>query len=216
MARRRDAFPGEPQRGTPQKYPWAEWTDGSVWEIRHGEDYDVPTENMRTNLHMRATADLRKVRTQKITDAKGEGLVFQFLAGEEEEAVKMAAAEDPGGAQAAIDQLYRDAVEIYERARDEVTIPWKDGRRGPYVAVRYKQTIDKGYAENALVPAIARIVRKPTLGFGHLEAADRPDLMVENLVIDRTKPYHRLFTAATVQLAQDRMDAYYRRHRGES
>ena len=28
--------------------------DGSPWEIQRGEDYDVATENMRVNLHMRA------------------------------------------------------------------------------------------------------------------------------------------------------------------
>ena len=39
--------------------------------------------------------------------------------------------------------LYRDALEIYERARREVTIPRKDGSHQKCAAVRYKQQIKK-------------------------------------------------------------------------
>ena len=39
--------------------------------------------------------------------------------------------------------LYRDALEIYERARREVTIPRKDGSHQKYAAVRYKQQIER-------------------------------------------------------------------------
>ncbi len=195
-----------------QKYPWGEWTDGGAWEIRRGQDYEVTTETMRVNLHMRASSDARKVRTQKITDTEGEGLVFQFLPSEEEDAMRTATAEDPGGVEAAMAQLYRDADEIYERARQEVTMERKDGVRVPYVPVRYKQMIDKGYAENVLVPALARIVRRRTIGFGHLDAAERPDLMLETLILDKSKPYHRFFSAKTIQLAAERMEEYFRRH----
>lgn len=195
-----------------QKYPWGEWTDGGAWEIRRGQDYEVTTENMRVNLHMRASSEARKVRTKKVTDTEGEGLVFQFLPSEEEDAMRTATAEDPGGAETAMEQLYRDAMEIYERTRQEVTIERKDGVRAPYVPVRYKQMIDKGYAENALVPALARIVRRPTIGFGHLDDAERPDLMVETLILDKSKPYHRFFSAKTIQLAKERMEEYFRRH----
>ena len=78
--------------------------------------------------------------------------------------------------------------------------------------MRYKQQIERAYANNELVPAIARIVKQPTVGFGHLEAAERPDLMVENLVLDETKPYHRLFDPKTVRIAQQRMAEYAERH----
>lgn len=108
-------------------------------------------------------------------------------------------------------QLYEDALEIYERAREEVTIPRSDGSRQKYAAVRYKQQIERAYANNELVPAIARIIRRPTLGFGHLEAAERPDLMLETIVLDATKPYHFLFTPKTVQVARDRMAEYQSR-----
>ena len=116
------------------------------------------------------------------------------------------------GTDALTDLLYRDAVDIYERARREVTIPRKDGSRQRYAANRYKQQIDKAHADHQLVSAIGRIVSRPTQGFGHLENAGRDDLMVETLVLDGSKPYHRLFPAATVQMAQDRMAEYRARH----
>ena len=112
----------------------------------------------------------------------------------------------------AIEQLYRDALEIYERARHEVTIERSDGTRQKYAATRYKQQVDKGYAGGTLVPTIASIIRRPTLGFHHLEAADRPDLMLEMLILDENKPYHRLFTPTTIQTARVRMADYSSRH----
>jgi hypothetical protein len=110
--------------------------------------------------------------------------------------------------------LYNDALEIYERARVEVMIERSDGRRQRYAAVRYKQEIDRGRNEGTLVPAIARILRRPTLGFSHLEEARRPDLMLETLVLNETKPYHHLFSPKTVELARARMAAYAKRHPG--
>lgn len=209
MARRLDQFPND-ARPAHQKYPWSEWTDGSVWEIRRGVDYDVATENMRVNLHMKADAHFRKVRTKKITDDQGEGLIFQFTNSDKEEMkmIATAASNDPDGLRQAIEQLYADAIEIYERARAEVTIPRSDGTRQKYAPVRYKQQIDKAYAEDLLVPMVAHIIRKPTLGFGHLADARRPDLMLEALVIDPTKPYHHLFAPKTIEIARKRMADY--------
>src|SRR4051812_47093820 len=166
MAKRLNAFPGD-ESTEQRRYPWSDWTDGAVWEIRRGGDYDVATENMRVNLHMKADALLRKVRTRKINDQDGEGLVFQFLPNEEMEAVEMATTQDADRTRDAMNELYADALEIYERARAEVTIERSDGRRQKYAANRYKQQIDKGRDENSLVPTIAKIVRRPTLGFGH-------------------------------------------------
>src|SRR5687767_10304099 len=89
--------------------------------------------------------------------------------------------EDPGMStgdsndlQGALEQLYEDALELYERARTEVTIPRSDGGQQRYAPVRYKQQIERGHANNELVPTVARIIRRPTLGFGHLEDAGRP------------------------------------------
>lgn len=207
MAKRLDEFPDEAPRSN-RKYPWSQWTDGSVWEIRRGDDYDVATENMRVNLHMKADALARKVRTRKVSDDAGEGLIFQFLESEDMEAMRMEIERDPAAANAALKELYADATEIYERARAEVMIDRKDGRRQRYAPTRFKQQIDKGHEEGMLVPTVARIVRRPTLGFGHLEAAGRPDLMLETLVLDAEKPYHRLFSPATIEVARQRMRDY--------
>ncbi len=210
MAKRLNEFPDGPGNAQ-RRYPWPEWTDGGVWEITHGEDYDVRTENMRVNLHLKADALARKVKTKKFADEKGEGLIFQFLPSAEEELVMREKTKNPEGTAAALEQLHEDAVEIYDRARDEVTIPRRDGKRQKYAPIRFKQQIEKGHEEDMLVPAVARIVRRPTRGFGHLEEAERPDLMLETLVIDPSKPYHRLFSPATVNVAQERMDDYHRR-----
>ncbi len=209
MAQRLDAFPEDDEARTPRRYPWDDWADGSAWEIRSGDDYDVKTENMRVNLHMRADQMGFKVRTKKVRDDAGEGLVFQFFDPEEKEMkTVIAQAETSGDVAAAMDQLYADAMDIYERAREEVTIPRSDGSRQKYAAVRYKQQIEKGREENALVPTVSRIIRKPTLGFAHLDAAGRSDLMLENLVLDPNKLYHRFFTQKTVETARERMSQY--------
>lgn len=121
-----------------------------------------------------------------------------------------------GDTEAVLERLYGDALEIYERAREEVTIPRSDGTRQKYAAVRYKQQIERAYANRELVPAIARIIRRPTLGFGHLEEAGRRDLMLETLVLDTTKPYHFLFTPKSVQMARERMAEYESRHPEQS
>jgi len=210
MARRLDAFPGEPASGR-RRYPWHEWTDGATWEIRRGDDYDVATENMRVNLHMKAESLTRKVRTRKIRDDQGEGLIFQFLESETA-AMKNATAGSVHAMDQTMASLYADALEIYERARREVTIRRSDGSEQRYAAVRYKQQIDKAYTEGELVAAIGRIVRRRTQGFGHLEKARRPDLMVETLVLDTSKPYHRLFPTAAIQAAGERMAQYAARH----
>jgi hypothetical protein len=77
MAQRVDGFK-KAGGDAPRRYPWPTWMDESVWEIRMGEDYDVPTENMRVNLHERAKRDGCIVRTEKVVAGKGEGLRFQF------------------------------------------------------------------------------------------------------------------------------------------
>lgn len=124
----------------------------------------------------------------------------------------MSDAEKGASAEAAIQALYDDCIDIYERAR-EVMIPRSDGTEQRYAPTRFKQQIDRGFRDGTLVPAVASIVRDTTKGFGHLEAAERPDLMAETLVIDRTRPYHRLFSPGTVAAAQARMEEYRRLHR---
>jgi hypothetical protein len=207
-ARRVDAFSEPP----PRRYPWHEWADGSTWEIRRGEDYDVTTENMRVNLHMRARQLSCKVRTRKLTDAEGEGLIFQFLLSPEGPAMTELTAEQQRSSTAAIEALYEDCCYIYERARREVTIDRSDGTQQKYAPIRFKQQIDRAHADGMLVNAVIRIVERRTEGFRHLETAGRPDLMLETFVLDESKPYHDLLPPRTVQIARDRIAEYYRRH----
>jgi hypothetical protein len=44
-------------RSRPTLYPWREWTDGSKWRIRRGEDFEVSAESMAAQIRMRATRD---------------------------------------------------------------------------------------------------------------------------------------------------------------
>ena len=106
-----------------------------------------------------------------------------------------------------VEQLYRDCIDLYERSR-EVMIPRKDGTTQRYAPTRFKQQIDRAYAEDALVPAVASIVRDTTKGFGHLADAGREDLMLESLVVDETRPYHELFSPVTVATARERLAKY--------
>lgn len=81
---------------------------------------------------------------------------------------------DPESTRVAIEELYADALEIYETARREVTIPRSDGTQQKYAATRYKQQVDKGYADGLLPTTIANIVKKRTSGFGHLRGGEPP------------------------------------------
>src|SRR3954467_13759357 len=112
MAKRLENFPGDaPSVG--RRYPWPEWTDGSVWEIRRGDDYDAATENMRVNLHMKADSLAKKVRTKKVRDEQGEGLVFQFFDPDQTETERAMATATRSEIQVAMERLYEDAIQIY-------------------------------------------------------------------------------------------------------
>ena len=207
MAHRLASF-DELGQGQPRRYPWAEWADGSPWEIRRGEDYDIATENMRVNFHMKAKQLGSKVRTRKVTDPNGEGLIFQFLG--EMEGNGMASG--TGGNEVAEEALYEDCCYIYERARQEVTFTRSDGRKQKYAAIRFMRKMNKAHEEGWLVAAASSTVEHRTGGFGRLEEAERDDLMLENFILDDSKPYHHLFKPHTLQVASNRMDEYYRQH----
>jgi hypothetical protein len=66
LARKLEAFPeGEAPRQ--QRYPWKQWTDGNVWEIRRGEDYDTTTEHARQPPHEGRRASIQG-QDQKVRD----------------------------------------------------------------------------------------------------------------------------------------------------
>lgn len=106
---------------------------------------------------------------------------------------------------AALDLLYEDLMSLYDEAQ-AVTIVGKDGVERPYRPSRYLNEIRRGRANNDLVPTVARMMRRTTMGVSILAEAGRLDLMVETrIVLDDTKPYHRLFSANTVELARARV-----------
>jgi hypothetical protein len=58
-----------------RRYPWNDWTDGSIWEITRPEDFDVIPENLRTMMYAKAR-DLDLRLHSNIVDANT--FVFQF------------------------------------------------------------------------------------------------------------------------------------------
>jgi hypothetical protein len=76
--RQLDSFDFKQGLGRPSKYPWEKWENGKIWEIVQGQDYEIPTENMQVNLHLRAARDNMKVQTRTMRDDGGEKLVFKF------------------------------------------------------------------------------------------------------------------------------------------
>ncbi|WML79165.1 hypothetical protein [Streptomyces sp. VNUA74] len=63
--------------GAPQKYPWEDWTDGSMWHLLQGIDYQTSTKGFRAVVHQAAQRYGLKVHTRE-TDR---GLVVTFSAG---------------------------------------------------------------------------------------------------------------------------------------
>jgi hypothetical protein len=112
---------------------------------------------------------------------------------------------DRAHVEAALEVLWHDLLSLYHEAQ-EVMIVGKDGVERPYRPTRYLNEIRRGRAENALVPTVARIMRRPTHGLGILADAGRRDLMVETrIVLDQSKPYHFLWSEKTRELAQRRL-----------
>jgi len=109
----------------------------------------------------------------------------------------------------AVEALYADLVALYEQTKSEVRIAAHGGGTRAYVASYFKRAIDQSRGASGPVPVVARMVKAPTEGFNHLAEAERPDLMVETLVVDAAKPYHHLFSATTVAQAQASLDAYH-------
>ncbi len=68
------------QRPVPatERYPWRQWTDGSVWRVERGQDYEVASRHLQAALYARATRDGLRVRTRLVRDGDREAVVFQF------------------------------------------------------------------------------------------------------------------------------------------
>lgn len=57
-------------------YDWDEWTNGKVWQIEQGEDFDCATASMQTNIHKAAAVRNLTARTNITSPTT---IVFQFV-----------------------------------------------------------------------------------------------------------------------------------------
>lgn len=65
-----------------RKYPWSEWTNGSVWEAEHGKDFHVGVTSFRSALYGHAERNGLKVTVSET----GVGKVrFQFTQAAEQD-----------------------------------------------------------------------------------------------------------------------------------
>lgn len=57
------------------RYPWDEWSDGSIWKVCRGKDFTTTTTNFRTGIYVKA-ATLGMAAHVSVPD--GDTVVFQF------------------------------------------------------------------------------------------------------------------------------------------
>ena len=79
MAKRLDKFPAGLKPERPTMYPWAEWLDGSVWELHQGEDFKVSADSLKTQARVHANRMGGHVEAMIYNNKKS--LVIQFHPG---------------------------------------------------------------------------------------------------------------------------------------
>jgi hypothetical protein len=102
-------------------------------------------------------------------------------------------------------QLVTDLDELY-RLTVEAKLPREDGKA--YVPSRFKGAIERSRVGADPVALVGRMCRKQSRGFDVLLRADRPDLTVEQLVLDTGRPYHDLFKEKTKSLSAGRLQQF--------
>jgi hypothetical protein len=77
VARRVKEFP-EPVR--PSKYPWGDWLDGQIWELKSGEDFDGKPTNFRSVALAQARNRGGRVKTHLQKQEDGSARMYlQFI-----------------------------------------------------------------------------------------------------------------------------------------
>jgi hypothetical protein len=78
MARKLESFK-EGGYTTPSRsrYPWDEWMDGGIWEVKRGEDFQVSEKSMASTLYAQARAKNQRVSV-RVADGK---VAFMFMNG---------------------------------------------------------------------------------------------------------------------------------------
>lgn len=75
MPKTLDKFPAA---GGQARYPWDEWLNGQVWELRQGEDYNAKSATFLQNARSQGDKRGGRIRTRQFTDETPERVVIQF------------------------------------------------------------------------------------------------------------------------------------------
>jgi hypothetical protein len=102
--------------------------------------------------------------------------------------------------------LLADLNDIYTQTVAAADIRRRDGQK--YVPSRFRQGIGRAEENGDPVRLVFNMCRHKTEGFDVLLDANRPDLTVEALVVDRGKAYHDLFQEETKRLSAERLNAF--------
>jgi len=62
----------DPSPPSSARYPWDEWTNGRVWELRRGVDFDIELRDMAREFRRAAARRGKQARTARVAT---EGLV---------------------------------------------------------------------------------------------------------------------------------------------
>lgn len=72
MAEKLESFPCKKNDSL---YPWQTWTDGSIWKITRGTDFECNSAAMRSRFYIHAKRNAMVVKVHAVDD---DTLVFQF------------------------------------------------------------------------------------------------------------------------------------------
>lgn len=122
---------------------------------------------------------------------------------EKEHAMNQALAEsNPINRRPDVEQLQRDMWDVYDRTL-AARLKKKNGHIYNPSGLRLQLEGKRGPKEP--VPIAASICKSGTEGFDTIHEANRPDLTIEFLVVDPTRPYHDLFPEETRTLSARRL-----------
>ena len=104
------------------------------------------------------------------------------------------------------DALVEALFKLYSDAGTEVTYVTDDGRTLAYWPKRYLQALRRAVEEDSVLGFVEGLVmREPSRGFGYLHDANRLDLTVEAVVVEK---FPELFPSDVVEAAKERLLDY--------
>ena len=60
------------------KYPWDEWSDGRIYEIKKGIDFNCSVTGMQSQIRMRARSTSKENDQVRVSIGEDDTIVFQF------------------------------------------------------------------------------------------------------------------------------------------